>query len=100
MTHPSLSLVQSYLLHSLLVFHSFPFEVLTRLPGLSQFGFIEVATPSGSSQVFLQLPDAYLHLLQLGMVLLRTQRAQSVQDRGRKKKDEITLNKCVGLRYN
>lgn len=63
MTHPNLSLEQLYLLYSLLIFHSFPFEVLTRLPGLSQFSLIEVATPSGGSQVLLQLPDAYLHLL-------------------------------------
>lgn len=62
----------SYLLDPLLVFHSFPFEVLTRLPGLSQFSLVEVAAASGSRQVFLQLPDAHLHLLQLSMVLLRT----------------------------
>lgn len=62
----------SYLLDPLLVFHSFPFEILTRLPGLSQFSLVEVAPAPCSRQVFLQLPDAHLHLLQLSMVLLRT----------------------------
>lgn len=79
----NLFLKQSYLLYPLLVFHSLPFEVLTRLPGLSQLGLIEVAPASGGCQVFLQLPDAHLHLLQLSMVLLRTQRARHSHDKER-----------------
>lgn len=70
-TKPSLaSLAWSYLLDSLLVFHSFPFEFLTRLPGVSKLSFIQITAASGCWQVLLQLPDGHLHLLQLCMILL------------------------------
>lgn len=64
------SLAWSYLLDSLLVFNSFPFEFLTRLPGVSKLSFIQIAATSGCWQVLLQLPDGHLHLLQLCMILL------------------------------
>lgn len=63
-------LTWSYLLDSLLVFHSFPFEFLTHLPGVSKLGFIQITAASGCWQVLLQLPDGHLHLLQLRMILL------------------------------
>ena len=63
---------ETYLLDPLLVLHSFPLEVLTCLPGVSEFRFVEVAAAPGSGEVLLQLPDGDLHLLQLSMVLLHT----------------------------
>lgn len=42
------SLGLAYLLDSLLVLHSFPFEFLTCLSGVSKFSFVEVAAASCS----------------------------------------------------
>ena len=60
----------AYLLDSLLVFYSLPFQVLAGLPGISELRLIQVAAAAGSGQVFLQLPDGLFQLLQLSMVLL------------------------------
>lgn len=90
------SLVRTYLHDSLLIFHSFPFELLTCLSGVSEFRFVEVAAAPGSWQVLLQLPDGDLHLLQLGMVLLSPQTAH----RGHQWGEKTALQTGLAIKFS